>query len=496
MIGDIFHALPLPDDSRPRIRWAQLHGSAVSLAVAEAAGRHSGPICVIAATVSAADRLEHEVKFFTGRPTRRFPDYETLPYESISPPQDLLADRLLTLYELARGAAQTLIVDAGALLSRLPPPDFVLARSLVLTVGDRLDRAALTRRLTDHGYLRVEQVTEPGEFAVRGALLDVYPTGNSAPVRIDLLDDEIETLRTFDPQTQLSAGATDSIRILPAREFPFDEAGIKGVSRALPRAFPGRARPLPDLSHDLRGATARGHRVLLAAVLCKDRVPLRLLAAERAGRGHGRCTRRHRGGWELIVERHGQLDGDIEHPILPPRKAFGPQPRYTNGWIDTPTLTLAHAESPEESEDVVNAGTSHPLAAGVAATEDSIERWLDPDASDRTLVVTSSPGHREMMLELLHNRKHNPEIVRGWREYLASNARLAITVGELAEGMRIAARKLRLITAAELGMERPRQRVAAQASARPRGRDSRAHGSAGRRAGRARGLRHRPLSRA
>ena len=459
MIGDTFHALPLPDDSRPRIRWAQLHGSAVSLAVAEAAGRHSGPICVIAATVSAADRLEHEVKFFTGRPTRRFPDYETLPYESISPPQDLLADRLLTLYELARGAAQTLIVDAGALLSRLPPPDFVLARSLVLTVGDRLDRAALTRRLTDHGYLRVEQVTEPGEFAVRGALLDVYPTGNSAPVRIDLLDDEIETLRTFDPQTQLSAGATDSIRILPAREFPFDEAGIKGFRERFRERFPVEPGRCPIYRMISEAQLPAGIEYYLPLFFAKtaalfDYLPQNALVVLTDGALEGITA-----GWELIVERHGQLDGDIEHPILPPEEGFW-SPASLHERLDRhPTLTLAHAESPEESEDVVNAGTSHPLAAGVTATEDRIERWLNPDASDRTLVVTSSPGHREMMLELLHNRKHNPEIVRGWREFLASNARLAITVGELAEGLRIAARKLRLITAAELGMERPRQRV-------------------------------------
>ena len=134
MTRDIFTVLPLPDESRPRTRWAQLHGSAVSLAVAEAAERHSGPTCVITATVSAADRLEHEVKFFTERPTRRFPDYETLPYESISPPQDLLADRLLTLYELARGAAQTLIVDAGALLEP-PAPAGLRSRAVIGAQG-------------------------------------------------------------------------------------------------------------------------------------------------------------------------------------------------------------------------------------------------------------------------------------------------------------------------------------------------------------------------
>src|SRR5690606_26592076 len=135
---------------------------------------------------------------------------------------------LTALHRLARGERRVFVVDADALLSRLPPPGFILGRSLGRPTGQIVDRDTLVRQLAEHGYMRVEQVAEPGEFAVRGALLDVYPAGAAEPVRIDFFDDEIETLRTFDPQTQRTRAEVDAARVLPAREVPFDDAAIKG----------------------------------------------------------------------------------------------------------------------------------------------------------------------------------------------------------------------------------------------------------------------------
>jgi len=215
--------LPLPNAGQRRAVWAGLHGAGTSLAVAEVLRRSAGPVCVVAPSAAAVEQLQRELAFFAAGVTcERFPDYETLPYEAISPPQDLLADRLSCLYRLASGTALRLLVNADALLNRLPPPDFVLSRSLALRRGQRVDRAALTAQLVEHGYLRVEQAAEQGEFAVRGALIDIYPTGAAEPIRVDFFDDEIETLRTFDAQSQLSHSEVDTIRVLPAREFPFD----------------------------------------------------------------------------------------------------------------------------------------------------------------------------------------------------------------------------------------------------------------------------------
>ncbi|HZF31257.1 MAG TPA: transcription-repair coupling factor [Gammaproteobacteria bacterium] len=450
----VTHSLPLPTGARSYAAWTQLHGSGTSLAVAEAAARHAAGVLVIAPTTAAADRLENEVAFFGTRPSR-FPDYETLPYEAISPPQDLLADRLSCLYRLARGERQVLVVEAGALLNRLPPPDFVVQRSLFLKKGDKLERDAMIRKLMGHGYLRVEQVAEPGEFAVRGAVLDVYPTGSGLPVRIDLFDDEIETLRTFDPQTQLTAGQIGEVRILPAREFPFDEKAIKEFRERFRERFPvepGRCPIYRTISEAQLPAGIEYYLPLFfpTTVSLLDYFHDDTLVIVPEGALDGLDE-----GWRMIDERFEQAQGDIEHPILTPAQGFF-SPAELRAQLDAhPTLTLLTHDSPDG--DAPSAGISHPLAAGVAASDDRITRWLGA-GDERTLLATSSPGHREMMLELLRNRGHEPEVVATWQEFLTGAHKLAVTVAELHDGLRIASRGVRVITTTELGMERPRQR--------------------------------------
>jgi transcription-repair coupling factor (superfamily II helicase) len=447
-------ALPTPSAAAPRRTWAELHGGALCLAAAEAAARHTGAVCVIAASAAEADRLEREMAFFGRRALRRFPDYETLPYEPISPPQDLLADRLVALNRLARGEPETLILEAGALLERLPPREFILSRSLELATGDKFDTTAMTKRLSAHGYLRVEQVSEPGEFAVRGAVFDIFPTGSPSPVRVDLFDDEIETLRTFDAQTQLSAGKTNKIEILPAREFPFDDAAIKFFRERFREHFPvepGRCPVYRTISEAQLPAGIEYYLPLFftATVSLLDYFKDDTLFVVAAG-----ALDSLEASWQLVEERYEQLRGDLERPILKPDEAFL-HPRDLRARLgERLVLTLTPNASPEHD----NAGVTHPLGAGIAATDDRIDRWLGAEQGERTLLATSSPGHREMLLELLRNRGYEPHVYLSWHEFLAGDAPLGITVGELHDGFRFPGRKLRVITAADLGMERPKQR--------------------------------------
>ncbi len=448
--------LPLPTAAAPRRAWAELHGSALCLAAAEAAARHPGPVCVIAASAAEAERFERELMFFGSRGAHRFPDYETLPYEPISPPQDLLADRLRCLYRLARGERETLVVEAGALLARLPPPDFIVSRSLHLKVGDQFEHAVMIKRLAAHGYLRVEQVAEPGDFAVRGAVFDVFPSGSDVPVRIDLFDNEIETLRTFDPQTQLSAGKQERIEILPAREFPFDDAAIKSFRERFRELFPVEPGRCPIYRMISDAQLPAGIEYYLPLFFTTTSSLFDYLGDDTLFVIVGDALQGLEGGWQLLEERYEQLRGDIERPILAPKQAFF-SPAELRARIDAlPTLTLLAHASPDA--DTVNAGATHALGGGVAPTDDRIERWLTAGAGDRTLLVTSSPGHREMLLELLRGRGYEPHVYADWHDFVIGTTPLGITVAELADGLRIGTRKLRVITATDLGLERPRQR--------------------------------------
>jgi transcription-repair coupling factor (superfamily II helicase) len=452
--------LGLPDRDRPKLVWSQLFGAAASLAAAEIIARHSGTVCVIARSATALEQLEREIEFFAGaRTTRRFPDYETLPYEAISAPKDLLAERLATLHELTSNRAVKLVVNAEALLGRLPPPSFIGSRSLSLETGQTLKRDELTERLVHHGYLRVDQVAEPGEFAVRGALLDLYPTGAEQPVRIDLLDEEIESLRLFDPETQRSRGATERVRILPAREFPFDAAAIRGFRERYREYFPGepgRSAIYRGISESLLPAGIEYYLPLFFPTTSSlvDYLPDDTLIVEiedaLESLGHA---------WQLVEERYEQLRGDLERPLLAPAAAFWAPAELAAQWAGRPTVRLSARAELDTAETTLPAGTAHPLSAQAALDLDRVDRWLAGDPNERTLLVASSPGRREVLLEFLRNRGYEVRAVSSWHDFRADTAALGVAVGELECGLRLPAYGIRVVTAAELGMERPRQQA-------------------------------------
>jgi len=459
--------LPVPAAGPKSVRWGQLYGSAHGLAVSHALEAHSGSACIITDSASAADRLERELEFFAPQQgARRFSDYETLPYDAFSPPQDLLAERLSALYQLAVGGREVLIVNAQALLTRLPPADFVGARSMMLQVGEHLDGKALRDRLVSHGYLHVEQVLDPGDFAVRGSLIDIYPTGTDHPVRIDLFDEEIENLRVFDPHTQLSTGAVQSIRILPAREFPFDEAAIRGFRERfrdhLP-GEPGRSSVYRDISEAQLPAGIEYYLPLFfdSTASLLDYLPDDTLMVVMEGALTGLES-----GWTLIQERYEQLSGDVERPILPPGMAFWNPQGLQAGIERFARLELTSHEIEVEDGGHFNAGTAHPLSTAAAENPDPISRWLESETDFKTLLVTSSPGRREVLMELLNGRGLSPSPIKNWREFLQTEQPLCLAVGELEAGLVLPDKSLRLLTAEQLGLDRPRQRNRRRRAAR------------------------------
>ena len=196
----------LPSAEHPETVWGQLYGCARGLAIASGYRMKGGHLLVLAGSAREAENLSAEIRFFAPElPLALLPDYETLPYDPFSPHPELVAERLAVLYQLSQGEPTILVANADSLTNRLPPPDYVIGRSLKLATGQSIDLTAMRRQLSEHGYLQVPKVTEHGEFAVRGALIDLFPAGSADPVRVDLFDDEIEGLRVFDPGSQLSS---------------------------------------------------------------------------------------------------------------------------------------------------------------------------------------------------------------------------------------------------------------------------------------------------
>ncbi|MEK9777064.1 MAG: transcription-repair coupling factor, partial [Quisquiliibacterium sp.] len=189
----------------------------------------SRTLAVFTANAPDAQRLSEEVAFFAPElQIRLLPDWETLPYDNFSPHQDLISERLDTLFSLHQQRCDLLITAATTALHRFAPPSFLASHTFFFDKGQRLDEAALRAQLTVAGYEHVSQVIKPGEYSVRGGLIDLFPMGSPLPYRIDLFGDEIDSIRTFDPDSQRSLYPIDTVRLLPGREFPLDEAARTG----------------------------------------------------------------------------------------------------------------------------------------------------------------------------------------------------------------------------------------------------------------------------
>ena len=212
-----------------KLRLGSTLAATQSLALAEFAAAQNRPVLVITDNTASAYRMEQELHFFDPQlPVHLLPDWETLPYDVFSPHQDIISERLRCLAELPLMRQGVLVVPITTLLHRLPPREYLQGHSLQLKKGQSLDLKAMRDTLEKSGYRHVDTVYEHGEYTIRGALLDLFPMGSRKPYRIDLFDDEIDTLRSFDPETQRSEDQFESINLLPGREYPLDEAGIRG----------------------------------------------------------------------------------------------------------------------------------------------------------------------------------------------------------------------------------------------------------------------------
>ena len=450
-----------PDAPRPgsRVRWTSLHGSARGLAVAGLVQRARTPVLVITGDSPAAHRIETELGFYLdGRAELlRFPDWETLPYDLFSPHQDIVSERLDTLARLPELASGVLVTPVTTAMGRLAPRGFVAGHRFRIERGDRLDIGAFRRRLDEAGYACVSQVMEHGEYAVRGSLFDLFPMGAGAPIRIDLLDDEIESLRTFDPDSQRSAGRIDRIDLLPAREFPTSPEAVSRFRRAWRRRFEGDPSRCPMYREVSQGRLARGHRVLPAAVLRGDRDADGLSPARRRrGSSPRTCTTRRRRSGLDTRERYENRRHDRERPVLAPNEIFHAgrgavlciRPAIPACTCAAPARAKANPAAARVSAKAkASSSPRRRDVRGVPAARAADRRAGGPSArlpaglprrASRALPRRGGDAGTagRCVLETLGAHGLKPAIVESWSEFIAGSAGLAMTVAGLARTAR------------------------------------------------------------
>ncbi len=441
--------------------WGNLPGAALSLAIAEAANAAKRFTLLLTADSQSAERLEQELKFFAPElPVLHFPDWETLPYDLFSPHQDIISQRIASLYRLPELSHGILVVPITTALHRLAPKRFLLGSSLVLDVGQKLDVEQMRTRLEATGYRYVETVYEHGEFTVRGAIIDLFPMGTPQPYRIDLFDDEIETLRTFDPETQRSIDKVDSIRLLPAREFPLNKEAVTGFRARFRDRFDVDFRRCTIYQDLNSGITPAGIEYYLPLFFDETDTLFDYLPSDTQVFSLPGIEQASENFWNDVRNRYEERRVDPERPLVPPAELFLPVedcfarlknwPRVVVSQQDV-DVGVGRERFPAQAlpDLAIQAKAQQPMAA--------LENFLN-DFPGRVLFTAESAGRREVLLELLARLHLKPIEVEGWSDFTTGKERLAITIAPLDDGLQLDDPALALIAESPLFGQRVMQR--------------------------------------
>jgi len=425
---------------------------------------------VVCAEPADSQRLADELPFFA--PHLRiavFPDWETLPYDQFSPHQDLVSERLATLWRLYRksqglGSANTgapvaaakgkaapdptksvdankeddegvdvVILPASTALTRLAPPSFLAATTFNFKQKSRLDEAALRAQLTLAGYSHVSSVVSPGEYAVRGGLIDLFPMGSNVPYRVDLFDNEVDSIRTFDPDSQRSLYPVPQVRLLPGREFALDEASRKAFRvrwRERIEGDPTKARLYKDMGNGIAGG---GIEYYLPLFFDETATIFDYLPQSATLVLHGAVDDALQRFWIDTRERHRFLKADPDRPILPPEDIFLKSEQFFDSTRGFGTLSLRPAAGADDAVAWARPLPDVSVERGATAPMARLQKHIDATPY-RVLLVADSEGRRETLLDMLRDHRIEPVSVGTLAEFEASDEKVAITAAPISEG--------------------------------------------------------------
>ena len=457
---------PLPEKTGERLQWGRCSGAVHELAIARAAQQWPGLVVVVARDVQEATRLEQTLGFFLQDkqlPILHFPDWETLPYDVFSPLPELVSQRLLTLQQLQAAKKGIIIVPVATLQQRILPPDYLDSRSLVLDMGGQLDIERFRQRLERSGYRCVSQVMEHGEFAVRGSLLDLFPMGTDRPYRIDLFDDEIDSIRLFDPETQRSSEKVDSVRLLPAREFPVDEEAITRFRRQYRNQFEGDPQSSLIYREVSDGNMPGGLEYYLPLFHEQAATLFDYLGEDCLVIQPRDIPQEAAHFYQQVEERYEQRRHDLERPLLPPSKLYLNADELVHRLKPYAGIHWRTGNVDEQRKGFArhynfNATPLPALAVQARSARPAglLQDFLANQKS-RTLFTAESAGRREHLLQTLTEFQLRPTVVENLQAFLQSDNPLGITVAPLEEGLDLTDTGLTIIPETLLLGERVRQ---------------------------------------
>lgn len=457
-----------PSKAAERRFWGDLHGASQALAIASAASNQKGLTLVVTCDPNTALRLEDEIRFFASDlPVLHFPDWEILPYDVFSPHQDIVSQRIATLSQLSDLQQGVLILPISTLLHRLPPANFYQGQSFALDIGANFDVDATRLKLEAAGYHCVDTVYEHGEFAVRGSIMDIFPMGQEMPFRIELFDDEIETLRTFDPDSQRTVDKVDSIRILPAREFPLNTTAIRTFKGRWYDFFEQDGKQCPIYTDIADGIAPAGIEYYLPLFFDDDlgnffdHLPRNTLVIHdselEASVEHFRND---------VEQRYESRRYDIQRPILAPSHLFLAADQLFSRLNEFPRAQWHDNDLPDRAGAIAFAAekiADISVDSRLEQPSQRLEFWLKENAADqggnqRVLFCAESAGRREALKDLLRRIEVRPREIDSWDDFATGNDPLGIIIGPIERSVQLTEDQLVIITENELFGQRIQQR--------------------------------------
>jgi len=458
------HSMHLPSlATGKRFTLPRPPGSADALLLAQLAEREkaAGRItAIVTSDATDAQRLLEEISFFA--PDLRcalFPDWETLPYDSFSPHQDLISERLATLWRISQRdkaqGADVVLVPATTALYRLAPPRFLAAYTFEFKAKQKLDEAKLKAQLTLAGYSHVTQVVSPGEYAVRGGLIDLFPMGSQVPFRVDLFDNEIDSIRTFDPDSQRSLYPVPEVRLLPGREFPMDEparAKFRSRWRELLEGDPTKSRIYKDMG---AGVATAGIEYYLPLFFEDTATVFDYLGEAATVVLHGDLEASFARFWQDTKDRYRIVQTDPERPALPPEALFLSSEQFYAQSNRYAQLALRPAVADAQDATAFAELAPMPMVAAQRGADDpllALKAHIAQATSQgqRVLVLAESTGRQSSLLDFLHASHLSPPAFETLEEFIASEEPLGIATSQLNTGFRWLERGVDLVTETEL----------------------------------------------
>ena len=446
--------------TKPRLGQLQNYtgfaGSSDAYALAQLANQKKQDnqlLTIITANAQDARRLLEEIPFFApDLHINLLPDWETLPYDIFSPHHDLISERLATFYQITNNACDVLVVPVTTALYRMPPREFLAAYSFFIKQNSTLDLQAFRSQMSLAGYTHVSQVVAPGEYSVRGGLIDLFPMGSALPYRIDLFDDEIESIRTFDVDTQRSIYPVNEIRLLPAREFPLDDAGRSQFRTSFREKFEGdptRSWLYQEIS---KGNTPAGIEYYLPLFFEQTATLFDYLSQYSTLCLHGEIASAIENFWQDTRSRYHLIRNDVDRPLLSPIELFLPEDQFYGHLKPYNRITIKI-----DDQHITDASFSLPLppvqvdrrvSNPIARLTSFIDTFTQ--GGGRVLVLAESLGRRELMAEYLREYGLQLKLSEDYATFQSDHAPCMLGVAPLYNGFILATEKLALITEAEL----------------------------------------------